>query len=265
MVTRAPAQSTELRERLEKLGAKVILLPLVRFQEPEDAGDLDRAVRSLEGFDWLVFTSANAVTFFLARCRQLGCWPAGKPVKIAAIGSATQLALEKQGLGASLVPAEFSGAGLAAELSEAISGKSVLLPRSDRAGGELPSLLRRAGADVTEAVAYRTVGPEEFDRCLIEAILGGQADAVTFFSPSAFREFRNLVGSEALSNWNSRVAFAAVGPVTAEAIRSAGLPVAIEAEEATTASLVEALERHFSVVDAKLALEGQQPCNRSQA
>jgi uroporphyrinogen-III synthase len=265
VVTRAPSQSTELRERLEELGAEVISLPLVRFVEPEVTADLDCAIRSLEKFDWLVFTSANAVTFFLARCRTLERWPTDKIVKIAAVGSATQLALEKEGLGAALVPAEFSGAGLAAESAEAMAGKSVLLPRSDRASGELPSLLRKAGADVTEAIAYRTVGPEGFDQSLIEAIRGGQADAVTFFSPSAFREFRNLIGPDALANWNSRVAFAAVGPVTAEAIRSAGLLVAIEAEEATAASLVEAVERHFSVLNTRPPRAAHEPSNRREA
>jgi uroporphyrinogen-III synthase len=251
VVTRAPAQSKELRERLEELGAEVVLLPLVRFLEPENTSDLDRAIRSLEKVDWLVFTSANAVTFFLGRCRALGCWPTGKFGKIAAVGSATRLALEKEGLRASLVPVEFSGEALAAELSGAIAGKSVLLPRSDRAGEELPSMLRGFGAKVTEVVAYRTAGAETFDRSLIEAICSGQADAVTFFSPSAFREFQNLLGPDVLAKWNSRVAFAAVGPVTAEAIRSAALPVAIEADEATADSLVAALERHFSVLEIK--------------
>jgi uroporphyrinogen-III synthase len=251
VVTRAAAQSKELRERLEELGAEVILLPLVRFLEPESTADLDRAIRSLAQFDWLVFTSANAVTFFLARCRALACWPNGGLAKIAAVGSATRSALEKEGLEATLVPAEFSGSGLAAELSAAIAGKKVVLPRSDRASEELPSLLRKAGAKVTEVVTYRTAGPETFDRSVVEAIVNGQADAVTFFSPSAFREFQNLVGPDALAKWDSRVVFAAVGPVTAEAIRSAGLPVVIGADEATTTSLVAALEGHFSVVESK--------------
>src|SRR5690242_19723671 len=145
VVTRAPEQSKELRERLEELGAEVLLLPLVRFLEPENMRDLDRAIRSLDKFDWLIFTSTNAVTFFLRRCRALGLWPSGKDGKIAAVGSATRSALESDGLRASFVPAEFNGEQLATELSGAIAGKSILLPRSDRAGEELPSLLRRAG------------------------------------------------------------------------------------------------------------------------
>src|SRR5260370_12199462 len=136
VVTRAPAQSKELRERLEELGAQVVLLPLVRFLEPENTSDLDRTIRSLEKFDWLIFTSANAVTFFLGMCRALGCLPTSGHTKIAAVGSATRLALEKEGLQASLVPAEFSGARLAAELAGAIAGQSVLLPTSDPRGSE---------------------------------------------------------------------------------------------------------------------------------
>ncbi len=255
IVTRAPEQSKELIERLEELGAEAVLLPLVRFVDPESTTDLDQAIRSLDSFDWLIFTSANAVTFFLGRCRALQCWPAGaagpssaakNTPKIAVVGSATELALKKEGLQASLVPREFSGAGLARELRGAVAKKNVLLPRSDRASEELPALLRKAGAKVTEVIAYRTVGPGLLDHDLIAGIRAGQADAVTFFSPSAFREFQNLLGTEALAGWDSRVAFAAVGRVTAEAIRAANLPVAVEAEEATTASLIEGLENYFA-------------------
>jgi len=251
VITRAPEQSNELRARLEELGADVASLPLVRFLESKDTADLDRAIRSLDKFDWIIFTSANAVTFFLARCRAVGCWPNTGRTKVAAVGSATRLATEKEGLPTSLVPAEFSGAGLAAELFEVISGKSVLLPRSDRASEELPSMLRKAGAKVTEVIAYVTAGPEASDRSLIDAIRDGQVDAVTFFSPSAFREFQKLMGRDLLVKYDSRVALAAVGPVTAGAIRGAGLPVAIEADEATTASLVAGLERHFSALKSK--------------
>jgi uroporphyrinogen-III synthase len=239
--------------RLEELGAEAVLLPLVRFVEPENTAELDQAIRSLERFDWLIFTSANAVTFFLGRCRALECWPSAS-AKIAVVGSATELVLKKEGLQVSLVPREFSGARLAAELGSAVTKKNVLLPRSDRASEELPALLRKAGAKVTEVIAYRTVGPESFDHGLIAAIRAGQADAVTFFSPSAFREFQNLLGADALASWDSRVAFAAVGRVTAEAIRAANLPVAVQAEESTTESLIEGLENYFAAGN-KLASE----------
>ena len=61
-----------------------------------------------------------------------------------------------------------------------------------------------------------------------------------------------------------QVAFVAVGPVTAGAIRGSGLPVVIEADQAATASLVAALELHFSAPEIKLARD-LRPQNRRQA
>ena len=70
VITRAVEQSRDLKERLEHLGATVLLLPAVSFSEPADMTELDRAIRSLQSFDWILFTSANAVRFFAARSRK---------------------------------------------------------------------------------------------------------------------------------------------------------------------------------------------------
>jgi len=247
IVTRAPEQSLELARKLEELGAEVLSLPMVRFTEPAQTAELDQAIVVLEQFDWLVFTSANAVRFFLARCRQLQRWPQ-PPLRIAVVGPATQDALEAEGLRPAIAPRDFSGAALAAEIDAEVAGRRILLPRSDQAGGELPRLLRAAGARVTDVVAYSTAQPDAAaGGPVLEALLRGQADALTFFSPSAFRHFADSFGREALLRLSSRVALAAVGPVTAEAIREAGLPVAVEAAQATSAALVAALERHFQL------------------
>jgi uroporphyrinogen-III synthase len=247
VITRAPGQAKELSDRLRELGAEVFLSPMVRFLEPADASALDRAIAALEEFDWLIFTSPNAVRFFLARCRTIRSWPAASAPRIAAVGPATRVALETEGLEVRFMPRGFSGAALAAELAQQLAGKRALLPRSDRAADDLPAALRRANATVTEVVAYRTVEAESLDADVLEAIRRGEADAVTFFSPSAFQHFAHLLGSQALLETAARTIFAAVGPVTAAAIREAGLPVAVEAREATAASFVAALERYFAL------------------
>ena len=245
IVTRAPEQSGELARKLEELGAEVLLLPMVRFTGPPQGSELDQSIRVLEEFDWLVFTSANAVRFFLARCRELERWPQ-LPLRIAVVGPATQDALEAEGLRPAVAPREFRGAALAAEIQAEVAGRRILLPRSDQAGDELPRLLRAAGALVTDVVAYSTAQPDSAaGGPVLEALRRGQADALTFFSPSAFRHFADSFGREALLRLSSRVVLAAVGPVTAAAIREAGLPVAVEAAQATAAALVTALERHF--------------------
>src|SRR5689334_12665692 len=136
VITRAPEQSTELIRRLVESGAEVLPLPMVRFAEPQDTAALDRSLAALGdagigGFDWLVFTSANAVTFTVRRCRHLGHWPISAKIKIAAVGPATRDALEEEGLHAHLVPHDFNGSGMVSELALHAAGKHVLLPRSD--------------------------------------------------------------------------------------------------------------------------------------
>jgi uroporphyrinogen-III synthase len=248
VVTRSPEQSAELARKLEELGAEVLLLPMVRFTEPPPAQTLrlDQAIGVLAEFDWLLFTSANAVRFFLARCRSLGVWPR-PPLRLAVVGPATQDALEAEGLQAAVAPREFRGQALAEEMRAEVAGRRILLPRSDQADDELPKLLRAAGAIVTDVVAYSTVGADLPGGPAFEALLRGDADAITFFSPSAFRYFAETFGREALRRLNARVALAAVGPVTAAAIREAGLPVAMEAAQATTAAVVAALVSHFQL------------------
>jgi uroporphyrinogen III methyltransferase / synthase len=256
VVTRAAEQAGELVHRLSESGARVLSVPMVRFLEPEDPSDLDRALADLGRFDWLIFTSANAVRFFTDRCRIRGCGPLPSDLRIAAVGPATLRALEAEGLDVSLMPRQSSGAALAAEFAGSSSGKRLLVPQSDRAADELPSALRRAGAMVTAVVAYRTAGPETLDAAALAALREGEADAVTFFSPSAFHQFMRVLGDEAVCRMCAHTAFAAVGPTTAAAIREAGVPVAVEAEEATAASLVAGLARYFAERGARKARLG---------
>jgi uroporphyrinogen-III synthase len=251
VVTRAVEQSRDLKERLEKLGAKVLLLPAVSFSEPADTTELDRAIRSLETYDWLLFTSANAVRFFAGRCRKLGRNPGGGTgPRCAAVGPATASAAAAEAFAIEYVAKEFLGVGLARELGAALSGKRVLLPRSARAGRELPDALTAAGAEVTEIVAYHTGGVGAAEPGVIEAIREARVDVVSFFSPSAVENLRTELGAEVLSRLAARAVLAAVGPVTASALRKAGLPVAIEASEATAESMAAAIVRHFSSATA---------------
>jgi uroporphyrinogen-III synthase len=247
VVTRAVEQAREMKERLEKLGARVLLLPAVSFSEPSDTTELDRSIRSLETYDWLLFTSANAVRFFAKRCREVGRNPeAGKYPHCAAVGPATATAAAAEGFAIDYVAKEFLGVALAGELSASLEGKRVLLPRSERAGSDLPNALRAVGAKVTEIVAYQTGGVGAAEPGVVEAIREARVDVVSFFSGSAVENVRRELGAEALSALGARAALAAVGPVTAGALRKAGLPVAIQAEDATAESMATAIVKYFS-------------------
>ena len=247
VITRAVEQSRDLKERLETLGATVLLLPAVSFSEPGDVTDLDRAIRSLESFDWILFTSVNAVRFFVARRRKLGITSDEntKP-RCAAVGPATASAAAAEGFRIEYVAKEFLGTALARELGDALAGKRVLLPRSERAGRSLPDALKASGAEVTEVVAYHTGGVGVAEPRVLDAMREASVDVVSFFSPSAVENLRGELGFDVLSLLGARAAFAAVGPVTAAALEKAGLPVTIQATEATAESLASAILQYFS-------------------
>jgi uroporphyrinogen III methyltransferase / synthase len=246
VVTRAPEQAGELARLLEEHGAEVLLCPLVAFERPEDTGALDSALGRLGEFDWLLFTSQNAVRFFEERRRELEIpleW--GRP-RVAAVGPATAKAARELGYHVEYLADESTGRGLARGLGEKVAGRRVLLPRSDRARADLPELLRAASAEVTEVVAYRTVPPGQQGLDALEKIQAGGVHAVVLASPSAFERLAEQLGMEALRELTGRVALAAIGPVTAAAIRQAGLPVAVVPAKPSAEAFVEALAAHFA-------------------
>lgn len=248
VVTRAPEQAGDLIRRLEELGAEVLLKPSIAFAEPKDTGALDQALRSLDSFHWVVFTSPNAVRFVCRRCRTLGIeWPQGatRP-RVAAVGPATAAAARAEGLPADHVASRHTGEALAQELRAEVRGSRIFLPRSDRARPALPAALRASGAAVVEAVAYCTIAPGAGEGSVFEKIQSGEADVIAFASPSAFHNLSEELGGEMMNRISQRVAFAALGPVTAGALREAGLRVEIEARESTAAGLAAAIAEYFA-------------------
>jgi uroporphyrinogen-III synthase len=233
---------------LAGVGAIPVVLPLVEFGEPEDFGPLDSAIAQLEQFDWVIFTSGQAVRAFEARSKDLGASlnPAGSKLRIAAVGPVSAEAVRQAGLPVEYVARTHNGVGLANELGARLQGRSVLLPRSDRANPDLPAALKTHGAQVTEVVAYRTLQPGEVGRQKLSRISAGDADAILFFSPSAVQNFAELVSAEHFLGLQDGLAITAVGPVTAEALRHLKMERIVVAADTTSASVVQALENYFT-------------------
>jgi uroporphyrinogen-III synthase len=247
VVTRAVEQARGLKTRLETMGATVLLFPAVSFTEPDDSAALDLAIRTLDEFSWILFTSVNAVRFFAARCRKLEVEPnQDAAYRCAAVGPATASAVAAEGFSVDHVAQEFLGVALAHELSAALTGRKILLPRSERARPDLPDALKHIGAEVTEVIAYHNRGVGAIDPGVMRAVRDAEVDVISFFSPSAIDNMRAQLGDAAFSRLGAKAALAAVGPVTAAALRDAGLPVAIEAPRTTADSMVTAIEQYFS-------------------
>ena len=247
VVTRTPAQAAELARALEIMGAEVLLLPMVAFAPPHDWNAVDAALHAWAQFDWVLFTSQNAVRFLRGRATQLDATSqfADAIPRTAAVGPATAAAASAEGFRVDNAAEEHSGMGLARELRDALAGKSVLLPRSDLADSRLPEALREIGARVTEIVAYRTVAPDSPDPAILADVRAGRADAILFSSASAFHNFADLFGASELAKLSERVAFTAIGPTTAAAIRDAGVRIEIEAEDSTADAFARTLALYY--------------------
>jgi uroporphyrinogen-III synthase len=241
IITRPEEQAGEMAHATRELGGVAVLLPMVRILPAEDTARCDLALRELQTTDAVAFTSANAVRFTMDRVTAIGLahtsWD-GREVY--AVGSKTADTARRYGLSVTVVPGEFSGAGLATALSErSLKGKRVLLPRSDIGRDDVLNSLTAAGAEVVPVVVYRTVGPADTSaRLMRQEVLKCGPGIITFASPSAVRNFGSLFSAEELSAHGPRMTFAAIGATTQEAITALALPVQIVAKEATSGGLI---------------------------
>lgn len=238
-MTRAESSAAVLTSQLEELGAVVDEFPVIRFVPPPDMSALDEAISMLGSFDWIVFTSANGVEWFVMRVFEQGLdIRALGTAKLAAIGPKTAAALVDMGLRVDYVPSQYVAEAVLSEFPEDPAGKRLLIPRALEARSELPEGLRARGAEVTVVAAYETVIDESSADPLRSRLAGEPVDMVTFTSASTVSNFFRLAGDAQIS---SDVVAACIGPITAEAAREHGLRNIVMATEYTIEGLVEAL------------------------
>ena len=243
VVTRATQQAPALSEKLRELGADVIEMPATQIARL-DLAPLRAAIDHAGDYDWLIFTSQNAVAIFweqlLGRGRDARAL-AG--LKIAAVGPATAGALLEHGITVDVIPQRFVAEGLL-EIMRArddVTGGKVLYITAEGARDVLPAGLREIGAELTVIEAYRSIPDGAGVETLARAIEAGKIDLATFTSASAVRGYIDAVGEELAL----RVPAASIGPQTSEALREAGIEVKAEAEESTIDGLVAVVQRAF--------------------
>ncbi len=237
--TRASHQSASLTRQLRSLGAKTIDLPAIEIQPPADIAPLDCAIARLSVYDWLVFTSANGVEFFLDRLRRSPLDLRAIRGRLCAIGPATRAALEALDLKVDLMGREF----VAESLLEAfepfnLNNRRILLARAAVARDVLPSELSRRGALVDVVEAYRTVRPHGLAERAHEIFRKSpRPQWITFTSSSTVENLMSVLKPGDLAG----VKVASIGPVTSATARQFGIDVAVEASNYTGEGLVQAI------------------------
>lgn len=245
VVTRPRAQAGPLARALRRLGARVVLAPVLRFRSAGRRALAAAARRAAAGgYDWIFFTSANGVAAWRPHWRKVAR-RRGAPCRVAAIGRATATALARMGWRAALVPSPYTTAALlsawkrVARSRAARHGSRVLLLQADIAPPHLARGIAACGASVTRVDAYRTVGARRLPRRAAAQLAAGAVDWIVFTSASTAAHAAAAL--RAVGVKPRRVAAVSIGPVTTRAARRAGFRVAAEARLQTVAGLVAAL------------------------
>ncbi len=241
LITRSRARAEEFAKALVAEGARPVFFPVIEIIPPDDFSGLDRALRNLDQYDWLVLTSVHGVDAFFKRLKVLGIEQIPLHLRTAAVGSKTAQCLSEHGISPDHVPDEYIPESILPGLGDNIHGKRFLLPQSDLARTVLAIEIRSAGGIVDEVVAYRNVKGEP-DLSAMNALKSG-LDIITFTSPSTVWNFVDIVRKNGLDPLNlpGVPLFACIGPITKKAAEEAGFVNLVAAEKYTTDGLVEVI------------------------
>ncbi len=252
LVTRASRQALGLSEPLRELGATVIEIPTIEITSTGSYGALEQALLKIDHYDTLILTSVNGVEVLFERYKRMGLPIVDmEHLCVVAIGPATAMAIQSEGLSVSIVPEKY----VAESVVEALRGKitefsRVLLVRAKVARDVLPNELQKMGAQVDVIEAYETRVPEDakekLERLFREP--ASKPHVITFTSSSTASNFLALLGDNARA-FLEGVHLASIGPVTSDTLKQAGFPPTIEAREYTMNGLVAAIADYVSRTD----------------
>lgn len=245
LVTRSAEQAGEFVEMLEKRGASVLECPTIKLVPVDNWQEIDAAIVQLPQTDWLILTSANSVNFFFQRLEQLGLHnELLANCKLCVVGPKTAQALERQGLHADLMPAEYTAEGVVAAFEGIdLQGKQVLFPRADKARNIIPPALTQKGASINAPVLYYNKLPDTLPETAQKTLEQQQLDIAVFSASSTVKNLATLLGGAArLQQLLTGVLIASIGPITSRTCNELGIKVDIEPADATLEALVLELE-----------------------
>ena len=251
LITRPRLQSDDFAEKLLHAGFEPVFFPVIEIQPIGNNLALERALAKLDCYEWLVFTSVNAVDVVfdvIARSEATKQSPfeAGRllrrdmPIKVAAIGPKTAQALQARGVTPDFVPEEYVAESILPGLGDLV-GKWVLLPRAEIARKALPEAIFEAGGIPHEIAVYKTL-PVQPSQEGLEALSAG-VEVITLTSPSTVRNFTAIARQHGLDPLSlpRNPLFACIGPITEQAAREEGLVNLVTAKEYTTEGLIEVI------------------------
>ncbi len=253
VVTRSQGQASELSEKLEKLGAEVIGLPLISITKNVDTRTRDDVFAEIASYDWLVFSSPNGVRYFFEAffetfddIRSLGF------LRIAAVGKSTAKEISKFYVTTDLVPDEANADSLADALvaTGSLDSSKVLLVTGNLGRDVLTRKLEEARAIMDRFEVYRTEATDLSRDPAAKAFRELGADGILFTSSSGVKSFVDQAEDLALEEGALHPKSISIGPITSASMAQQGMPMNFQAKEASLESLVDEVVAHFGKEDS---------------
>jgi uroporphyrinogen III methyltransferase/synthase len=247
-ITRTRDQNSELREKLEVLGAEVIELPLITISKDTDRLGFVEILAELGSYDWIVFTSANGVRFFFEDflkgfkdIRSLGI------LRFACVGKATARAIEHYHIKVECMPDTATGESLADALiaTGSLDSAKVIVVTGNLNRDVLVRKLEAGGAIVDRLLLYKTEKTDLAHDPIADDFREKGADAILFASSSAVQSFNEQAAVLTLAPGAKRPLAGSIGPQTSETMKTAGMPIAFESKKPSLDSLIEALIKNL--------------------
>jgi uroporphyrinogen III methyltransferase/synthase len=234
------------------MGGITIPFPVIEARDIPDKRPLDQALKSLQRYTWILFTSAHAVSFFMKRLNELEIKIPGQAMpKICAIGPATAKAVTESGLNLDLLPEEYVAEGIIEALRqyhgglEALAGSCVLLPRAMAAREVLPDTLRKACIIVDVVPCYQTAR-SNMDDAILQQLKGSNIDLALFTSSSCIRGLVDILGEVDARRFLMQCTVAVIGPISYNTAESFGKRAEILPDKSTIDSLLETIREYYS-------------------
>lgn len=248
---------SELSEIIERQGGNPLIRPqqgTLLLAEEEVERDLNHLVES--GTDWIIFTTGTGLEALLQHAESIGLYSRLldiiKQSKVAARGYKTFAMLKKLGIKPIVVDDDGTTQGLIRQLQASdFEGQGVTIQLHGEAMPSLVTFFEKNGAVVREILPYKHVAPEdEVSRQLCREIMEGSVDAVCFTTAVQVRYFflyAKKIGcySEINNSFNGRVVAAAVGRVTAEALKEEGIRLVIVPESERMGAMIIELSHYY--------------------
>ncbi len=247
VITRTIEQSDSSAEIFRRLGANVIPFPTLDIVPPASWRVFDEVILADDKIDYLIFTSAHSVKMFARRCAELGIIFNFKDIKVVAIGNKTAAACKNQNVPVNIVPKDFSGGGVVAELvNHPLKEKVVFIPRSAIGREELPRGLEALGAVIKTAPVYNVTLPaHEKINNHIEELHRSSPDMIIFTSPSTFENYLQILNIAHPGEYFANIKVAAIGPSTKAAIEAKGAAVSVMPAEFTIEALAKTIVEFY--------------------